>query len=151
VAKVIDNPLLSAWSGALAAAGISGLALLEDATDQARQSANGQATFRWEGMTLRLLRDRGQDFVEVAPAAASSPAWSLDDLAVALGWRTVESVVARQQPAVLVDELREIVARRNELNRAFAPSELVKTTAAVDDARSRRERAFIEKLNKLSG
>jgi hypothetical protein len=53
-------------------------------------------------------------FVDVAPGAMPSRCYSLDDVGIAQGWRSVESVVARHEPIALVDELREIARRRTE-------------------------------------
>lgn len=48
------------------------------------------------------------------------------------------------------DELREVARHRAELERAFAPDEIVTTDAAIAEARKRRERAFLDKLKRLA-
>jgi hypothetical protein len=150
MAKHIEYGLLSTWSTALASAGIVGVDVVSDVTENAHDTGSGDASFRWGNLMVRLVRDRGQDFVDVGSAAAPENYFSLDDVGVAEGWRSITSVLARQGPAVLVDELREIVAHRTELESALAPQRLASTCAAVTAARKRREQAFLEKLKKLA-
>jgi hypothetical protein len=150
MAKPLEKSLLSTWSAALASAGIVGVDVVADSTGSAVDTLDGEARFRWGGLVLRLVRDRGQDFVDIAPAADPARAYTLDDIGVAQGWRTVESVLARQEPAALIDELREVVRHRTELERALAPDRVSATETEIAMARKRRETAFLDKLKKLA-
>lgn len=146
----LENSLLSIWSAALASAGILGVDVLVDSTESADDSSSAEASFRWGDLVLRLVRDRGQDFVDLAPVAVPARAYGLDDVGVAQGWRTIESVLARQEPAALIDELREVVRHRTELERAFAPARITETDAEITAARKRRQTAFLDKLKELA-
>lgn len=146
----LDDPLLSTWSAALASVGITGADVLPDSTGNTLDSSSGAANFRWGVLVLRLLRDRGQDFVDVAPASLPARWYGLDDVGIAQGWRSVESVIARQEPVALVDELRDVARHRAEIERAFAPDRLKATDTAIAEARKQRERAFLEKLKRLA-
>jgi hypothetical protein len=150
MATSLKNALLSTWSAALGSAGITSADLLSDATQSEQETGGGEANFSWGSLILRLVRDRGQDFVNVASAADAEPFFRLDDLGVAQGWRSIESVLARQGPIALVDELREIARHRTELENALAPRHLAATRVAVADACKRREQAFLEKLKRLA-
>jgi hypothetical protein len=101
-------------------------------------------------MILRIVRDRGQDFVDVASVVDAAQHFRLDDLGIAQGWRDVELVLARQAPIPLVEELREVVRHRKEIEDALSARQLATTVVSVADACGRREQAFLEKLRRLA-
>ena len=82
MATLFDNSLLLTWSAALAAAGITGVDVMVDSTESARDAASGEASFRWGGLILRLVRDQAQDYVDIGPATVPSQTYSLDDVGV---------------------------------------------------------------------
>jgi hypothetical protein len=144
--------LLTKWAAVLASAGISELDLLYESAgeDSEPGTDSGEARFRWGKLTLRFVRDRGQDFVDIAPDFDEESTFRMDDLGVAKGWRSIEDILSRQTPISLADELREIVAHRREIEDALSPHKLAATVVAVRQACKRREFAFLEKLKKLA-
>jgi hypothetical protein len=144
------SPLVSAWCAALASAGLASAKLISDSTDSSSLSADGEACFLLGTVILRLVRDRGQDFVDVRPASQPSQQFSLDDIGIAQGWRSLESVIARQESIALSDELTEIARHKGELEAAFDPEHLAATEVEIVAAREKRQRSFLDKLARLA-
>ncbi len=145
-----ENPLLTNWTRILAAVGISESELLSERYDP-EHFGDGEASFRLSGsIIVRLVRERGEDFVEIAARSAPGERFRWDDLCVALGWRKVEDVVGRTRPIPVEQELAEVVARASELETAVAVRRLPSTRKAVGEAGEQRERAFLEKLQRLA-
>jgi hypothetical protein len=149
MATRIDSPLLVRWSRALSAAGIDTTTLLAESEEQ-DAFGNAEASFGWGGLVLHLVRERGQEFVDVAPAHNPLYRFRLDDIGLALGWRNVEEIMARTEPIPLADELAELARHRTELESALSVQHLAATRVAIDRAVAQRERAFLDKLRKLA-
>lgn len=145
-----ENPLLTNWSRMLAAVGISEAELLSERYS-AENFGDGEASFRLSGsIVLRLVRERGEDFVDIAPGSAPGESIRWDDLCVALGWRKVEDVIGRTRPVPIEEVLAEVVARASDLDAALAVGRLASTRKAVREAGEQRERAFLKKLQRLA-
>ena len=134
----------------LAAVGISEAELLSERYNP-EHFGDGEASFRLSGsIVLRLVRERGEDFVDIAPGSAPGESFRWDDLCIALGWRKVEDVVGRTRPIPIEEELAEILARASDLDTALAVGRLASTREAAREAGEQRERAFLDKLQRLA-
>ena len=145
-----ENPLLVKWTRMLAAAGISEANLLSERYDP-EHFGDGEAIFQLSGaIVLRLVRDRGEDFVDIAPHSAPDERFRWDDVCIALGWRKVENVVGRTHPVPMQEELAEVVAHASDLELALGGERLPSTRKVVRTAAQQRERAFLGKLQRLA-
>lgn len=139
-----DSDLSSVWSNELDLAGLRDVLLV--LTKTSRPSATfGEARFDLGELRLRLVRDRGQDWLEVA-CPGTDDFWTLSEIGMALGWRTVESTIGRTEPLSLGAQLKELVERREQIEVALNPSELARTRSLVVEAQKRRQRRFLELL-----
>jgi hypothetical protein len=145
----MDSPLLLRWSRAMAHAGIDTVSLLAGASEE-DGFGNGKATFSLGTLVLHFLCDRGQEFLDVAPMHAPTEHFRLDYIGLALGWRRVEETMDRTEPRALADELTDVVRYRDELEKALSFSSLAATRAATECAVAERERAFLDKLQRLA-
>ena len=144
------SSLMSTWHAALAAAGITDVTVEYDDTDSGAPFADGEARFRWGMLVLRLVRDRGQHFVDLVTPEPTPGYLSLDDVGIAEGWRVLEDVNAREAPIPLADDLREIAQRREDLEAVLAPQRWLPAKVKFEAARQQRERALVEKLERSS-
>jgi len=144
-----ENPLLVDWTRTFAAAGIGEASLLSESFEP-NHFGDGQASFRLGSIILRLVRDRGEDSVDITPSCAPHEYFRLDDICVALGWRDVQDVVARMRPIPLEDELKEVVRRAARLEAALEADQLPLTREKVREAAEKRERAFLDELRRLA-
>jgi hypothetical protein len=105
------------------------------------------ATFRVDSFLLRLLRDRGQFFVEVAATAFPDVFHALDDVDVLLGFTTISAVLSKQSPEDIDAALARIARNRPVYSAAFDANSVTKTSAQL--ARIARERGelFVKKLH----
>jgi acetolactate synthase regulatory subunit len=131
---------------ALAAAGLGGAELLS-VRPESPGFGDCAATFRLGHVLLRVVRDRGESFVDLAAASHPDRFSQYDDIEIAMGWRSVEEVLARKQPEKLERVLERIRARLTELNAAFSAAEALLTEARVREAAKVRGDAFISKLS----
>lgn len=99
---------------------------------------------------MRFVRDRNQDFLDIAFGSNLQEYIRFDDICVAMGWREIEQNFTRQQPVRLKDELLEFLRRKTLLEVAFSPEKLSKTRVLIQHAILKREKAFMEKLEKLA-
>lgn len=134
---------LSLWWGLLDSSGFRDASLLS--TTGLGPMDSCEAFFRSGTLVLRLVRDRGQDFVEVAPADDRSRVYQLDDLGVAQGWRRLEDVLARTEPIPIQEELVTIASRRHDLEEALGRDKRAETDRAAEAAAEQRSRAFLMK------
>jgi acetolactate synthase regulatory subunit len=132
---------------ALAAAGLGG-AKLVSAQLESPGFGDCSATFRLGHILLRVVRDRGESFVDLAAASRPDTFSQYDDVEIAMGWRSVEEVLARKQPEKLERVLERIRARLMELNAAFSADEALRTEARVREAAKARGDAFVSLLSK---
>lgn len=92
-------PLIQAAEQAARAAGIS--PSLVGATVPRDGLGDGAAIFREGSLLIRFVRDRGQDLIDVAPEVRPRRFHLADDLEIALGWKTVDEILAMNEPEPL--------------------------------------------------
>jgi hypothetical protein len=136
------KPLLDEAKSALEEAGFGQPPLAESRADDRRETAS----FAVDPIVLRFLRERGEDFLDVAIASYPSRFWQFDDVAIALGLRTVDQVIARTQPEALVEPLRVAKANWTVIEAAFRPQRLEATLVNIERATASRAFAFQAKM-----
>ena len=111
----------------------AGIAYEYEQGDPAADGAFGDATavFRVSNFLLRLVRDRGQIFADIAASTRPDRFFQMDDLDVALGISNQLEIVARSEP----EDIRRALARLNSLrdtySAALTPESLDDTMRAV--------------------
>ncbi len=83
---------------------------------------SGEAQFQCGILIIRFVRDRGQDFVEIARSTNGRDFERLTDISVALGWRTSEEIVDRKTPCPIQGEVARIAGQREEVEEAYSSS-----------------------------
>jgi hypothetical protein len=111
---------------------------------------DGEVVFRVGPLHVRFVRDRGQDFMDMAPASDPSTYYPFADVELALGWKTAEQIVSADAPeplSAVVDRLR---SDWPELVDAFSSRRVDDTLARLAAASQRRGVAFVERLQSLA-
>jgi hypothetical protein len=85
-------------------------------------------------------------FIDVAPEVRPRHFHLADDVEMALGWKTVDEVLAMHEPEPLDDVLARLVSRMTEIAAAFAEGGVDATLRSIDAAAKRRGDAFVARL-----
>jgi hypothetical protein len=117
----------------MAAAGLDQLDLLA-AAYAPETFGNAEAVFRAGTLVLKFMRDRGQDFLYLAAANAPDQFHPSDDVEVALGWRTLDDVLAQERVEPIGEVVGLIGARFAELQARFSAAEVERTVCEIERA-----------------
>lgn len=71
---------------------------------------------RVDGTVLRILRERGQAFLELAAVAAPTEFHQYDDVEIAMGWKTTDQVLAKREREDIGTVLTRLVELRDVLS-----------------------------------
>ncbi len=104
------------------------------------------ATFAVGSLLLRFVRERGEDFLDVASAHEPEAYCQADDVALAFGWKTLDAVLEQRAPEPLPDVLARLHDHGSELTDAFDAQHRAATMPRLEQARPRRTRAFEARL-----
>lgn len=115
-------------------------------TSDRQHFGNAQATFRLDPLLLRFVRDRGEAFLDIASDTAAERFHLFDDVEIAMGWKSIDEVLAKNQPEPLEDVLNRIKKRLDELQKAFSGNQERFTRAKVERAAQERGQAFVRRL-----
>ncbi len=107
---------------------------------------NAEAVFRAGSLLLRLVRERGQEFLDLAASAAPQRFHQFGDLELALGWTKVPEVLARKDPEDLDLVLARVASRFAELESVLSADRLRGTEAKIEQAARERGEAFLAQL-----
>lgn len=107
---------------------------------------NAEAIFHVGSMFLRFIRERGQEFLDVASDVTPSRFHQFSDVEIAMGWRTIEEVLAQQEPERLEIVLVRLAQHLALLNHAFSGEQERLTRARVERAAHARGKAFADHL-----
>jgi hypothetical protein len=144
-----ENSVVDEWVRVLANVGIREASLLSERYGP-DHFGDGEARFRWGSIVVRLVRERGEDFVELESIYSPDQSFRWEDVSIAFGWCTVDEVVARGYPVPTSDVLAEIVRREPALHTALDAEHFGSTREAVASAAAKRENAFLGKLQRLA-
>ena len=98
-------------------------------------------------LLLRFVRDRGQDWLELAPSD-TQPArfYSFSDVQIALGWKTVSEVLDMRDVEPLGDVLNRVASRWDEITQLLSGGALSLGWRRVEKAADSRGEAFEARL-----
>lgn len=106
--------LITSWTDRLQAAGLQSPELLSAMYDAAH-FGDAEATFRIGSMLVRIVRDRDQELLNVASSPAPTQFHPIEDVEIALGWKTIDDVLARQEPESLDIAISGLAQRFDQL------------------------------------
>lgn len=133
---------------ALAQLNDAGLCNAEAITSKQESASfgNAEAVFRVGSLLIRIVRDRGQQFVDIGSMADPTKFHQFDDVEIAMGWRKVEEVIEKRDPELLDSVLARLAAKMTALQEAFSGSREHLTRARVEQAARERGQAFTSRL-----
>ena len=123
-----------------------GDAELVSAAPESAAFGDTTATFRIRPLLLRFTRERGQEFVDLASQSEPDTFHQFDDVDMAMGWRSVDEVLAKRKPEPIAAVLRRIKANLAVLGDAFSGDRERLTRARVERAARERGHAFTARL-----
>lgn len=97
-------------------------------------------------LLIRFVRDRGEDYVDVAARHEPQTFYQADDVDVAFGWKKTDDVLAKRAPEPLRDVLMRLHDHAPDLARAFGEKNHSDTLRLLEGARLMRTRAFEARL-----
>lgn len=136
----------------LADAGVKG-ANLVISSPVGQSFGDTEAVFRLGGLLLRFVRDRGQTFLDIASDTAPAKFHQYDDVEIAMGWRTIDEVLAKHEPEDLGVLLARLRVNLDVLSDAFSSDRERLTRGLVERAARERGSEFTARLRgrKLPG
>lgn len=105
------------------------------------------AVFSVGTMLLKFIRERGQVFIELGTQAEPEEFYQFDYVAIAMGWRSLDEVLARSAPEPMGEILKKVGDYINLLQLAFSPDRIQYTRMVIAKASYDREQAFVARLN----
>lgn len=126
----------------------AGLTEAELVSVQPESAAFGDtsATFRLNGLLMRVTRDRGQEFLDLGSADEPTALFQYEDVEIAMGWRSVEEVLNKQFPESLDRVFHRMANKLPELQAAFSTARIGSTRAYIRRAECERGEAFKQRL-----
>jgi hypothetical protein len=129
----------------LQAADIHGAVLVKSTPESSNFGDTG-VIFRVGPLLLRFVRERGQEFVDVSTISMPQKFHQLVDVEVAMGWRSIDQVLARREPEPLDQILIRLKGHLQELGDALSNEHQDTTRASIESSAKERSRIFIEKI-----
>lgn len=111
---------------------------------------NAEATFRVGSLILRIVRDRDEEFLSVAFGARPDQFYLIDDIELAMGWKTLEDVTTIREAEQLDPILSRIAERFVQLVDKSTGERECLFRARIERASRDRSEAFINHLNRIS-
>ena len=128
----------------LCSAGLQGAKLVSSSPEG--RFGDSEAIFQVGPILLRFVRDRGQEFLDLAFAAAKGQFFQWDEIQAGMGWKSIDDVVAKKEPDSLQQVVTQLVMHYVELNSAFSEANAEATRAKIARAAQERGRVFVEHL-----
>jgi len=132
-------------SNRLKAVGLTDIQFLA-ANSSNLEFGNAEAVFGVGPIVVRVVRDRGQEFVEIGSSNAPNQFHQFDDVQIAMGWKTIDDVLAKTEPEDLTTVFLRLYANLPALTAAFSDNREEFTRARIERASRARGRAFLERL-----
>ena len=111
------NPYLEKITSLLAAAYISAEVVSDDYWPDA--SGDSVVVFRVDSLSLRFSRDRSHEFLEIACALAPERYIWFGDIEVAMGWRSLERVLAGTESQPIEEVVNRLRQHLGDLKKMF--------------------------------
>lgn len=145
IERTSTTPFIQSVRDAFEAAGLKEV----DEVSRAPESehfGDTEAIFRVGSLLLRFVRDRLQAFVDLGSTISPTKFHQLDDVEIAMGWKTIDQVLAKQEPEDLTSVLKRIQANLTTLEAAFSADQERLTRARVERAARERGEEFESRL-----
>ena len=126
-------------------AGISGAVLVRERTES-KDFGNAEAVFQVGSLVLRFIRERGEDFLDIGATARPEQFYQFDDLRIAMGWTSIDEVLAKREPENLAQVLARARKHLGELHEALSGERERLTRAKIERAARDRGDAFMKRL-----
>jgi hypothetical protein len=107
---------------------------------------DADVVFRLRPLLLRFVRDRGQEFLDVASTATPDQFFQFGDVKIAMGWTTIEQLLAQTEPAPLEAMLDRLVCHLGELSEAFSDDRERVMRGRLERVAHDRGQAFVDRL-----
>ncbi len=104
------------------------------------------AIFQVGPLLLRVTRERGQQFVDMAAQAEPTKFHQFDDVDIAMGWRSLDEVLAKQEPEPINMVLQRVKENLDALIDAFSGGREQFTRARLEKVAHERGQAFTDRL-----
>lgn len=65
-------------------------------TSSSANFGSASVIFQLDTLLLRIVRDRGQEFLDLAPNSLFQNFYQFDDVEIAMGWKTVDQVLKKR-------------------------------------------------------
>lgn len=119
-------------------------------SESAAPAPFGDATaiFGMGPLLLRFTRDRGQEFVDLASVEEPTVFHQFDDVEIAMGWRSIDDVLAKREPDSIGSVLSRIKANLSVLLQEFSAGQVRSSTARVQLAARARGDEYLARLRR---
>jgi hypothetical protein len=104
------------------------------------------AIFEANNLLLRFVRDRSQEFLDIGMRAHPTEFHQFDDVAVALGWTSVDCILAKQEPESLDSVLDQLASHFDRVQRELTGTFSELTRARIQRANYDRAAALEKRL-----
>ena len=104
------------------------------------------AIFQVGPLLLRVTRERGQQFVDMAAQAEPTKFHQFDDVDIAMGWRSLDEVLAKQEPEPINMVLQRVKENLDAFIDAFSGGREQFTRARLEKVAHERGQAFTDRL-----
>jgi len=125
-------------------AGIDGVEVLSGTTSAA--FGDGYAVFRVGSLLLKITRDKGQAFLDLGSVHSPNQFYQFDDVEIAMGWRSIQSVLSKLEPEALETVLARTREHLGELETLMSKSEERFAQGLFERAARERGSAFAQSL-----
>jgi len=119
---------------------------LVHASYRSESFGDAEAVFRVGRLLLRFVRDRDQEFMDIGASTRPEQFHQFDDLEIAMGWKTIDDVLAKREPEDLSQVLARVSQHLKQLDEAFSGERERFTRARVERAARDRGEAFMNRL-----
>jgi hypothetical protein len=127
----------------LEAAGIGPVAFIFEMPPDQRRFGNALAVFGVGSMILRITRDRGQEFLDIAASTKPTRYFGFTDIEIAMGWTTIQEVRAKGEHPALSEPLDRLRAHFDGLNAAFSSEQESRTAEKIEQAQRESNEAIL--------
>lgn len=138
------TPFVKSVQDALDAAGLKAVEFSR--APESEHFGDTEAVFRVGSLLLRFVRDRLQAFVDLGSTTSPTTFHQFDDVEIAMGWKTIDQVLAKREPEELSSILQRVHANFAALENAFSADQERLTRARVERAARERGREFESRL-----
>lgn len=144
----MKNPLAALVEKELSRLGVRDMKLVGDSYSP-DSFGDAEAVYEIGNVRLRFIRDRSEDTVSVGSSNRSGQFFSLEDVAVWVGWISLDDILKQDEPIdfsepppgpifALPVALELIVKDMKKLDKAFSPGELFSTYSKLKSIEAKR-------------